>query len=175
MKKDDCFVLGYIQKPHGLDGTLHFSIDSDEPEAYTEIDACFVEIGGQLVPYFVEYLHFATQRVLLKLEGIDSQEQARELQGCQLYLPLDLLPKLPEGEFYYHQIIDYSVVDATKGTLGTVSRIYDEGPQDLIGMRYQDHEVLIPIVDDIVLRADHQKQELHVNLPEGLVDIYLED
>ena len=175
MNKDECFILGYIQKPHGLDGTLHFNIDSDEPEAYTEIDACFLEVNGQLVPYFVEYLHFATQRILLKLEGIDSQAQARELQGSKLYLPLEMLPKLPEGEFYYYQIVDYTVVDAQQGALGQVSRIYDEGPQDLIGMRYQEREILIPIVDDIVQGADHEKQVLHVNLPEGLVDIYLED
>ena len=43
----------------------------------------------------------------------------------------------------------------------------------MLAMRYQGHEVLVPVVDEIVTRADHKKREIYVNLPDGLLDVYL--
>jgi 16S rRNA processing protein RimM len=45
--------------------------------------------------------------------------------------------------------------------------------QDLISMEYKGAEVLIPVEDELILKADKTAQKLYVNLPEGLVDIYI--
>src|SRR5690606_38713584 len=100
---------------------------------------------------------------------------ADDLKNKRLYLPLHQLPKLGEAQFYFHDIIGYSIKDAIQGGLGEIITIYNLPHQDLIAMNYQEKEVLIPITDDIVKSVDHGQKEVTVLLPEGLPQIYLED
>lgn len=67
------------------------------------------------------------------------------------------------------------VVDEELGELGKVKVIYDMETQDLIGMEYKDREVLIPLKDEIIQKVDKAEKKVFCRLPEGLVDIYLED
>ncbi|MBU1821567.1 MAG: PRC-barrel domain-containing protein, partial [Bacteroidetes bacterium] len=88
--------------------------------------------------------------------------------------PLDTLDELNEDQFYYHEIQGFEVVDENLGVLGTVREVYSVSTQNLIALDYRGVEVLIPIVDDIVLTADREKNQVLVNLPEGLLQVYTE-
>jgi 16S rRNA processing protein RimM len=175
MRIEDCFQVGYFAKTHGLQGALVMVLDVDDPAEYEELDSFFVAINGKLVPYFVESLQLQRDKAVVSLEDVDTLEKAHSLVGCALYLPLDNLPKLQEGQFYYHEIVGYQIVDKHQGKLGIVSAVYELPHQDLIAMQYKGKEVLIPINNDIVGPADHEAKEIAVNLPEGLVEIYLDD
>ncbi len=175
MKIEDCFEFGYVAKVHGYKGEVVLVLDVDEPAAYKTIDSVFVQLKGKLVPYFVEALRLQGDKATVKLEDVDSQEAAQALVGNPLFLPLNKLPQLAEDQFYYHDIIGYRLVDATLGTLGEVTDVYELPQQAVIAMNYQGKEVLVPISDEIVLKANHARKELEVNLPEGLLDIYLAD
>lgn len=175
MKLQDCFELGEIVKPHGIKGELQAFFDVDHPEYYGDIDALFLQINGQLVPHILEYIKMSGSKVILKLEEINSREDAEKLRRTKLFLPDDLLPTLEKGQFYYHEIIGYKVKDEKLGDLGTVTTIFTQGVQDLLEMNYQGREMLIPVIDDIVKSADHSQKELYVSLPEGLIDIYLQE
>jgi 16S rRNA processing protein RimM len=67
------------------------------------------------------------------------------------------------------------IVDEILGDLGQVRVIYDMETQDLIGMEYKEKEVLIPIKDGIIQKVDKTEKKVFCRLPEGLLDIYLED
>jgi 16S rRNA processing protein RimM len=67
------------------------------------------------------------------------------------------------------------VIDEVLGELGQVKVIYDMETQDLIGMEYKGKEVLIPIKDGIIQKVDKAEKKVFCHLPEGLIDIYLED
>ncbi|MDZ7607993.1 MAG: ribosome maturation factor RimM [Cyclobacteriaceae bacterium] len=173
MTPEDCFELGYIVRSHGLKGAMHVHLDVDDPAKYNKMESVFALIEGNLVPFLVKSLQIAGVKGIIEFEGISSAEDALGLKSCPLYLPLKLLPKLKEGQFYYHQVIGYTVVDKVKGPLGTITDIYSSGAQDIISMKYQDKEVLVPVSDEIVLHADHGKNEVYVQLPDGLLEIYL--
>ncbi len=173
MQLDDCFELGYILKPHGLNGAVNIRMDADNPMKYKGMESVIVKIGSNLVPFFISKLQINGNRGILKLEDINSKEDADELNSCALLLPLDQLPKLSGDQFYYHDVIGYKVVDHSKDELGVIENIFTEGNQDLISMKYKGKEVLIPVNNDIVSRADHSKKEVHVMLPDGLLEIYL--
>jgi 16S rRNA processing protein RimM len=176
MQHDNCYLLGYIVRTHGIKGEVMFFMDVDDPFQYEEMDSVFVEIKGELIPYFIEHVNIQRQgKAIVRLEGISTIEAAEPLVGKSLYMPLDVLDELDEGQFYYHEIEGFTVVDATLGTLGTITTVYSFESQNLIGMNYQGSEVLIPIIDQFVLRADKMTKELHVSLPEGLLDVYLSE
>lgn len=173
MRLEDCYQLGNITKPHGLKGELNIYIDADAPSAYQELESVFVEIHQKLVPFFVESLGLKGNRGIIAFEDVLTYEQAEAMRGCALYLPLTMLPVLQADQFYYHEIIGYKVVDAKEGELGLIKAVYASGRQDLLEMTYQGQEILIPISDEIVSSVDRPGQLLHVQLPEGLLDVYL--
>lgn len=173
MQLDDYFEIGYILKPHGLNGALNIRMDADDPMKYKGMESVVVKIGNNLVPFFISSLQINGKKGILHLEDINSIEAADELNSCPLLLPIEQLPKLSGNQFYYHDVIGYKVIDHVKDDLGVIEHIFTEGNQDLISMKYKGKEVLIPVIDEIVSHADHTKKEVHVMLPEGLLEIYL--
>lgn len=174
MEKKDCFELGHITTTHGTEGEVVAFFDVDDKSKYEDIEYVLIEKKkDDLIPFFIKNLRFNKEKVLIKFEEINSIEAAEALKKLSLYLPLDMLPKLDDYQFYFHDVIGYEIYDQTKGKLGTVADFYDMQKQTLMAMNYQGVEVLIPLNDDILLRPDHEKKCLKVDLPEGLLEIYL--
>lgn len=176
MTQDSCYLLGYIVRTHGTSGNVVMFLDVDYPEDYEELDSVYVEIKGELVPYFISKFNLQKQsNAIVTFEDVDTIEKAQALVGSSLYLSLDDLQELGEEEFYYHEIKGFTVVDARDGVLGIVKEVYALNGQDLIAMGYKGVEVLIPTSEEIVSKADKEKKELYVNLPEGLLEVYLDN
>ena len=177
MTIDETYQLGYIIKTHGLRGHVVAHFDVDDATAYAKLKTVYLTLAGaptKLVAHEVEKVQpQAANRVLLKLRDIDRIEEAEPLRGSQLHLPLTLLPELDDDQFYFHDVIGFTVVDENLGALGLVENFYELPQQDMLAMRYQGQEVLIPVVDELVSHADQEKKEIYVNLPDGLLDIYL--
>ena len=173
MTKDDCYLLGKLTKTHGLKGELAIWLDVDYPEEYEELDSVLLEIKGELIPHFVAEIQIRPNKSIIKFEDINTIEEAQKIVNCEIYLPNDNLPELDNDQFYYHEIIDFDVIDEQKGKLGKVTAVYTSEAQDLIAMAYENSEILIPVSDEIVKTVDRIKKELYTNLPEGLLEIYL--
>ena len=95
MKKEDCFYLGKIVKKYSFKGELLIKLDTDEPDLYENIDALFVDLRNNLVPFFIESSQLHKSELLrVKFEDVDTEQDADSLLKCALYLPLEFLPKL---------------------------------------------------------------------------------
>ncbi len=175
MTQADCYLLGYIVKTHGTKGQVIFHLDVDYPEDYEDMESVFVEVKGELIPYFIELFNLQKQsRVIVQLEGVDTMEKAQALVGTSLFMPLEALDELEEGQFYYHEIQGFEILDKNLGRLGVVREVYSVATQNLIAFDYEGTEVLIPITDEIVLEADRTARQLRVELPDGLLEVYTE-
>jgi 16S rRNA processing protein RimM len=174
MTKDQCYEVGYVVKTHGLKGEVGVHLDVDNPAEYQDVEGFLLEKNGELIPYFVEAISILKDKAIIKFEEVNHIDEAKLLVKKTLYLAEDQLDDLDEGQFYYHQIIGYQIVDQNLGVLGIVKDVYDVPPQDLIAMDYQGVEVLIPVSEEHVKTADHSNKTLFVNLPDGLIDVYLD-
>ena len=176
MKKEDCFELGVVTKPHGTKGEAILFFDTDYPEDYVDIEAVFLEMKSGLVPYFLESVHLnRSNKAIVKFEDIESIEDVEVIQGAKVFLPLNQLPKLEGGQYYYHQVVGYTVEDQNHGVLGEVITFSETAAQPIMVMDYKQKEVLIPLADNIVIKADHENKKMITNLPGGLLEIYLEE
>ncbi|TBH73687.1 ribosome maturation factor RimM [Aquirufa nivalisilvae] len=175
MAVTEYFELGMLSKPHGIKGAFHVYLDVDDPEEYEDLDAVFLQLGNEMVPYFITDLQIRSNLNLLSLEGIETLDAAKELVGVKLFLPVSMLPKLKDNQFYYHEIVGYQVIDKHHGPLGTVKEVYSTGAQDVLVMNYQSKEVLIPLMDAIIPKVDKKNQVIHSVLPDGLLEVYLDD
>ena len=174
MHKKDCFFLGKIVKKYSFKGELLVKLDTDEPEIYDNLDAVFVELKNNLVPFFIEksQLH-KSQLLRIKFEDVDTEEDADALMKCELYLPLELLPKLDGDKFYFHEVIGFTVEDVNFGHVGTIKGINDATAQALFEIDRDGFEILIPMNDEFIKKLDKENKTILVETPEGLIDLYL--
>ncbi|RPD50219.1 16S rRNA processing protein RimM [Hymenobacter sediminis] len=177
MTFDDCYELGSVVKPHGLKGFVVAAFDVDNLDEYRKLKSVWVELPtalGKLTEFTVEKLQpQSNERALVKFKGIDRIEEAEPLRNAKLWRPLTELPDLQDDQFYFHDVIGYTVVDEQLGELGTVETFYELPQQDVLSMRYKGQEILIPVANELILHADQSARKLHVNLPEGLLEVYL--
>lgn len=173
MQVEDCFMLGFILRPHGIKGELKAVFDVDDISQYKKKESVYVLQGKKLIPFSIEYIRIQSQRdVILKLREIRTRDEAETVAKCELYLPEDQLPELNDYQFYFHEIKGFVVQDEVLGTLGKVNKALEMPAQDLISMDYEGREVLIPITDDFVLKVDRENKIVFTHLPDGHLDVY---
>jgi len=174
MKVDDCFLLGNIIRPHGMKGEVSAILDVDDPAYYQNLESVFVDVDGKLVPFFIEKLSPNKELAIIKFEDIDTIDHTERVMGCPMYLPLSALPPLPEGKFYFHEIIGFQVIDKVEGIIGPIKEVYQITQQDILSVDHQGSEVLIPLHDDFIVKVDKPNREMHLDLPAGLLKVYLD-
>jgi 16S rRNA processing protein RimM len=173
MKKEDCFYLGKIVKKYSYKGELLAKLDTDEPDLYENIDAVFMDLRGNLVPFFVESSQLHKSDLLrLKFEDVDNEADADALIKSELYLPLDLLPELEGDKFYYHEVIGFTIKDKNFGEVGVIKAINDSTAQALFEIDRNGTEILIPMNDEFIVKVDKPNKTLEVETPEGLIELY---
>ena len=171
MRKDDCYQLGHIVKTHGLKGMVNIQLDVDHPDGYSELESVFLEKSGKLIPFFIKEIIMNGVKTLIHFEDIDHIDLAKDLVGRTLYLPLNHLPELNEGEYFFHDLVNFEVFHL--GTfLGTIAQIYQPSSQYLAAVLHKEQELLIPIEDTIFKKVDLKKKEAHIELPDGFMEIY---
>lgn len=174
MQKKDCFFLGKIARKHSFKGEVVIALDTDEPELYANMDAVFVDMGKNLLPFFIEKsLLQKGNQLRVKFEDVDSESDAEAILKRDTYLPLALLPKLEGNKFYYHEVIDFTIHDENQGEVGTIVGINDHTAQPLFEVKKGKIEILIPMIDDFIKKVDRKNKTVFVKTPEGLLDLYL--
>jgi 16S rRNA processing protein RimM len=169
------YYLGKILKSIGIDGTMLIYLDVDDPEQYKNLDAVFAFVGGNLVPFLIVNLQLRPgKQAQVKFQDIDNVEQTEVLVSAGLYLPLAALPVLDENQFYFHEIVGFRVVDLEFGEVGIVEKVLEYPKQALLQVLHGKKEVLIPIADEIITKTDKKNRLIHINAPEGLIEMYLE-
>lgn len=174
MRKEDCFYLGKIAKKFSYKGEVLIWLDTDEPELYENMESVFVEINKHLVPFFIvtSSLHKG-DFLRTRFEDIDSEDDADGIMGKEVYLPLSLLPKLEGDKFYFHEVIGFDAEDQRLGNIGKIVSINDSSAQPLFEILKGDTEILVPMIDDFIVKIDRENKKVILNTPEGLVDLYL--
>ena len=172
MTKDECYRLGNITKPFGYKGQMVFYLDVDSPQDYADLDSVFIETKTGLVPYFFKVDNINGNKAVVTFEDL-TPDEAHALAGHDLYLPLDLLPKLTGNQFYFHEVIGFRVVDSQHGDIGTLQSIIEYPAQPLFKIDKEGKEILIPIIDPVIKLVDRENKTLHIDAPNGLIELYL--
>ena len=174
MRKEDCFYLGKIAKKFSFKGEVLLYLDTDEPELYENMESVFVEFNKNLVPFFIQNSSLHKNDFLrVQFEDVDSDEEADSILGCEVYLPLTMLPKLSGNKFYFHEVIGFEIEDKRLGVFGKIVSINDTTAQPLFEVLNGEVEMLIPMIDHFLVEIDRTNKKVVMDLPEGLVEMYL--
>lgn len=174
MRKEKCFYVGTVVNKFSFKGELLVKLDTDEPELFTEMESVFIEIGKNLVPFFIERSQLHKSLLLrIKIEDIDDDASADTLMKRDLYLPLEFLPELEGNKFYFHEVINYKMIDTVHGDIGVITGINDSTSQALFEIDNNGSEILIPLNDHFIDKVDRKNKSITITTPEGLIDLYL--
>ena len=160
IKKEEVYKIGRIGKPHGVKGELSFHFDDD---VFDRVDADYLILDMEdiLVPFFMdEYRFRSDETALMKFTGINTEEQARELTGHDVYFPRA-------------QLIGFNIIDADNGkVLGKLEAIDNSTINILFEIETPDgQEILLPATGDLVKAIDTDSQTITMHIPEGLSDL----
>lgn len=174
MKIEDCFYIGYITKTKGLKGEVQVYFEYDEP-ANLKLDSVFAEINGKLVPFFIASCKLQNNQTgNIYFDDIDSIEKAEVLIRKKLYLPNSLKPQRDEDEFLITDLKGFIAHDENLGELGEIIEIHEYPQQFVAVVPYKNKEIMFPLNEDLIVEIDDENGILYVDLPEGLIDVYLE-
>ncbi len=174
MRKEDCFYLGKIAKKFSFKGEVLIYLDTDEPELYENMESVFVEFNKNLVPFFIESSSLHKNDFLrVQFEDVATEAEADPLIGCDIYLPLSMLPKLEGNQFYFHEVIGFVIEDKRLGVFGKIVSINDSTAQPLFEVVNGSVEILVPMIDQFLVKIDRENKKVIMDLPEGLVEMYL--
>ncbi len=173
MDFNDFFFLGKLLKPHGFDGRINAFLDVDKPTEYTGLQMVYINMNNSLVPHFIKHIQVLNNKAIITFQDIVKLEKAELLQQKEMYLPLSELPKRTGNKFYFHEVVGFDVIDKTFGKIGPISEILEYPNQAVMQIFHDQKEVLVPIFGNIIQKVDRDKKEIHVTVPDGLMDIYL--
>ncbi|MDQ7948965.1 MAG: ribosome maturation factor RimM [Pedobacter sp.] len=174
MTKEESFYIGYVTKTKGLKGEVQVYFEFDAYEDL-ELDVVFLEMNGKMVPFFVKsHKLYPNQTGLFYFDDVDHIDKAQALLKKKLYLPLSKKPERDEDELTYHDLKGYTAIDETHGELGEIIAVNEYPQQFVATVRFKEKEILFPLNEEIIIEIDDEEQAILVDLPEGLLEIYLD-
>ncbi|QPJ63763.1 MAG: 16S rRNA processing protein RimM [Candidatus Nitronauta litoralis] len=162
--------VGRLVKPHGLKGEFKFKPEISDTTLLGDLKKARLESDPETAaPRTISSLRGHGLRLILKLEGINSIEEAEPLCGLSLLVSQDEFPRLPDGEYYWFQIHGLKAYDETGKYFGTVSEIIETGSNDVYVVREGSNELLLPMIDEVVRSIDLDQQKLVFHAIDGLL------
>lgn len=171
IKAEDVYRIGIINKPHGVHGELLFSFDDD---IFDRVDADYIVclMDGILVPFFFESYRFRSDSTaLIKLEGIDTEQQARRMNNVEVYFPKEHAEELDDDKLTWNYFVGFQIYDINKGEIGKVTDVDDSTINTLFVVDHKGTEVLIPAQEDFIVELDREAKVIRMDLPEGLLEL----
>lgn len=168
IRREEVFKIGKLGKTHGVSGEISFLLDDDVFDR-TDADYLILDIDGILVPFFIDSYRFKTDsNALMKFDGIDTQERARELTGCDVYFPRVLFDD-DDDSISWAELVGYSLIDNNSGkVIGEIASIDDTTINILFELTTGK---LIPASEELITHIDTKKQQIYINLPEGILEL----
>jgi 16S rRNA processing protein RimM len=168
----DFLPVGDFTRTHGIGGELILRLQVRETEGFHEMEWVFVEIDGLPVPFFVSQIRdLQEDKMILQLETVTTEAQARELTGCKLFIPAKRRAGKKPGDTGIANIKGYTVWDETHGELGIADQIVAIAGNPLLKIISGKKEILIPAHPDIILEINDTKKRIRIHAPEGLTEL----
>ena len=161
-------LIGVLQKTHGIKGEIAMRVITQFPERIRTGKSVF--LGEDHEEYQVVSVRWKNALMVLRFAGFNNPEEAARLTNLEVFTRTLGLPKLPEGQYYHHQLIGLKVWQADE-YLGELVDIMETGANDVyIIASVGSQELLIPAIPDVIKYIDLENGTIQVELLEGLRD-----
>jgi 16S rRNA processing protein RimM len=157
-------VVGRLRHAHGVKGEISMEVLTDFPERLRQGKQVFV--GESHYPMMISAARWKDKVMLLTFEGYTDCDQVNTLRNAQVYIRTENLPSLPEGEYYFHQLVGLKVRNEAGDLLGQLEEVMETGANDVYMVRSPSgEEILLPAIEAVILKVDLEGGEMTVRPP----------
>jgi len=163
--------IGRIAGMHGVRGALKCRPDNPDSDSFESLDRITIEIDGERREYELRSVAPAGRGTLkIELSGVSDANAAEALKGGIVMVPDSSLPPPGPGEFYYFQAIGCEVFLTDGTAIGTIAEVFSNGANDVMVVRKDRQEVLVPVIEDVVKSIDLEARRVVIEAVPGLLD-----
>lgn len=164
-------TIGKVVKPWGLKGEMKIEPMTDFPERFKDLGRVYlVPSSGDEIACQVTTVRYANGVPYLTFSGYDTPEEAKTLNGYLIKVPREETVALPEGSYYWFEIIGMDVYSEEGEKLGTVSDIFETGSNDIYVMKRGKKEIYLPATREVVKQIDKEAKKMVIHLLDGLME-----
>ena len=165
-------VVGRIARAHGIRGQVIVNPETDFPdERFRPGATMYTERGGTLTPLTLTTVRFQNGRPVIGVQGVETMNEAEQLAGLELRVPVEALAPLPEGTLYHHDLVGCRVVTKDGREVGTVEGVAGPFGGSRLIVAGGAGESLIPLARYICPTIDIAGKRIVIDPPEGLLDL----
>ena len=161
--------LGEILKPHGIKGELKILFYNEESKSLQKNQKVFLESPQKnIIEYKIERIFYSFRKNRIKFFDINTIDEADDLRGCIVNVDRNDLPKINDSEYYLIDLVGYSLIDNYNTNYGKVIEVLTLPANNVLNVSKDNKEYLIPLIDDVVLEVNQNKEEIIIDPIEGL-------
>ena len=162
--------IGQIVNTFGIKGMVKIKPFTDDINRFDRLKKIYISNKNGKKEYQIQEVKYHKNMVLMKLEGVDTPEQADLLR--QSYLLIDRADEEPleEGVYYIVDLLGLEVYTDDNKLLGKVDDIFNTGSNDIYVVKDEmGKQILLPGIPDVLTNVDLEKGRITVHLMPGLI------
>ena len=164
-------TIGKVLKPFGLKGEMKIEALTDFPERFKKLDhVVLMSSKGEEVTCQVTSVRYANGVPFLTFSGYDTPEKSKTLNGWLVKIPREEAVSLPDGSYYWFELIGMEVFSEQGEKLGTISDIFETGSNDVYVIKRNGKEVYIPATLEVIKQVDTTAKKMVIHLMNGLME-----
>lgn len=165
------YLIGYVLKPQGVRGEIKVSPLSDNPERFHQLDTVQIKINHIDKAYLVESVRIADRFVFLKLNGVNTRDEAADLRGAEILVGKNGLVHPSEDEYFIHDLVGCRVYSENGDLIGSLSEVLQLSSNDVwVVINKEKNEILIPAIKEVIKQVDVKERKITIHVIEGLLD-----
>lgn len=162
--------IGQIVNTNGLKGVVKVNPFTDDISKFEELKYVYIQLKSELKKVKIEQVRYNKNQVLLKLEGIDSIEEAEKYRNFYLKTEKESQEDLGEDTYYIVDLIGLDVYTDKNEYLGKIEDVFPTGSNDVYVVKDNlGKQILIPAISDVVKEVDLKNKKMIINLIPGLI------
>lgn len=164
-------TIGRVLKTHGVKGELRIEPLTDHPGRFSGLKRVFITSPrGKELQCTVLSVRYLDGKPLISFAGYETPEKARELNGSLVQVPEEEAVPLPEGQYYWFELIGMEVESESGEKLGRITDIFETGSNDVYVMRSGKKEIYLPATKEVIREVDRKSRRMVIHVMEGLLD-----
>ncbi|MEA5114656.1 MAG: ribosome maturation factor RimM [Geobacteraceae bacterium] len=171
-QENELIVVGKVLGTHGIRGQLRVLPYSGEASSITSHRSLLFRLpDGKCETYEIDGAVEHGKRILVSLKGHGDINQVLPLVGSEICILRRQLPRLPEGEYYWCDLLGLTVESDQGEVLGELVDIMPTGSNDVYVVKSVSGEYLIPATEDVVREIDLEHRRMVVEPLDGLLEL----
>jgi 16S rRNA processing protein RimM len=172
VSSENLLLVGKVIRPHGLDGSLRIRSYAQSAESFLDAGNVFLKSDkDEMCECKVSSVKPYKNVFLMRLEGLQSLEEAERYRGADILIRKDLLEQKDEEEYFWFELIGLEVFLNSGRYLGKLTDIIPTGSNDIYVVKKGRKEVLIPAIYEVVDEIDLENKKIIISEMEGLLDL----